>query len=255
MSSQRRAVSLALRRGRRAAPGYLGHGDLSSSLLYVVPLFLAYELGVIFSPTVNGVDFVTRAMLAAVGNDRVHYLLAHLGLAAAFSVVLVYLRRRRAVPAPTLAALVIESAIYALTLGSFIVLVMEKLLGFSGLLAVPGVIELPAAGQAIITSLGAGVHEELVFRLGLMGGGAALLGGVLGLSRPLAVVLAMVGSSLLFSAVHHLGPLGDPFDLQVFTYRALAGAIFGTIFYFRSLAHAVYTHALYDIYVLILRGG
>jgi hypothetical protein len=29
--------------------------------------------------------------------------------------------------------------------------------------------------------------------------------------------------------------------------------VFGVIFYFRSLAHAVYTHFLYDAYVLILR--
>ena len=59
--------------------------------------------------------------------------------------------------------------------------------------------------------------------------------------------------ALLFSGAHHVGPLGDPFTLPVFTYRVLAGVIFGLIFYYRSLAHAVYTHFLYDVYVLVLR--
>ena len=33
----------------------------------------------------------------------------------------------------------------------------------------------------------------------------------------------------------------------------LAGVAFGLIFYFRSLAHAVYAHFLYDVYVMVLR--
>ena len=53
---------------------------------------------------------------------------------------------------------------------------------------------------------------------------------------------------------HHVGPYGDPFARGVFTYRALAGVVFGLVFYYRSLAHAVYTHFLYDFYVLVVRG-
>jgi membrane protease YdiL (CAAX protease family) len=104
----------------------------------------------------------------------------------------------------------------------------------------------------VVLSLGAGVHEELVFRLGLMGGGtAALL--LAGLGRGPSVAIALVVSAVLFSAAHHAGPLGEPFDRGVFVYRALAGVVFGLVFYFRSLAHAVYTHFLYDVWVLILR--
>jgi hypothetical protein len=60
-------------------------------------------------------------------------------------------------------------------------------------------------------------------------------------------------SSALFSAAHHVGPLGDPLRLGVFTYRMLAGIVFGLIFWFRGFAVAVYTHALYDMYVMLLR--
>ena len=58
-------------------------------------------------------------------------------------------------------------------------------------------------------------------------------------------------SSTLFSAIHHLGPLGDPFSVWVFTFRLLAGLVFGVIYWFRGFAVAVYTHALYDMYVLL----
>jgi Type II CAAX prenyl endopeptidase Rce1-like len=91
-----------------------------------------------------------------------------------------------------------------------------------------------------------------VFRLGAFAGGAALLR-LLGLRSTPAVLIAFLASSALFSAAHHLGAAGEPFALPVFVYRTLAGCIFAAIFYYRSLAHAVYTHALYDVYVMVLR--
>jgi membrane protease YdiL (CAAX protease family) len=102
-------------------------------------------------------------------------------------------------------------------------------------------------------SLGAGVYEEIVFRLGLLGGLAAAFQRLLSWRRLTAVSAAFVLSSLAFSAVHHLPPLGDPFSIEVFTFRALAGVCFGLLFWFRGLAVAVYTHAFYDLYVLLLR--
>ena len=63
----------------------------------------------------------------------------------------------------------------------------------------------------------------------------------------------MLVSSLLFSAAHHLGPLGESLRIGVFTYRTLAGLFFATLFHFRSFAIAVYTHTFYDIYVLLVQ--
>jgi hypothetical protein len=72
--------------------------------------------------------------------------------------------------------------------------------------------------------------------------------------RFLSLASAFVLSSLLFSAAHHIPPYGDPLELGVFTFRFLAGMIFASLFWFRGFAVAVYTHALYDLYVLIIRG-
>ena len=81
----------------------------------------------------------------------------------------------------------------------------------------------------------------------------ALFERALGWGRWVALVLAFVISSLAFSAVHHIPPYGDPLTVGVFTFRALAGVCFGLLYWFRGFAVAVYTHALYDVYVLLLR--
>ncbi len=215
-------------------------------------MFLAYEVGVLFSSSVNGVDFVSRSVFSLVGTRR-NYLILHAALAGGFLSYLLYLRRRRAFSVRELALpMLIESCVYALTLGTFIVFVMQNMLGFSEGLAVGGELALGKTGESIVISLGAGVHEELVFRLALMSGVAWALMRT-GMTRGWAVSAALLASAVIFSLAHHVGPHGDPFGMGVFTYRTLAGAIFGLIFYYRSLAHAVYSHFLYDFYVLVVR--
>ena len=226
----------------------LGHGDLSTSLICIFPLYLVYAIGIAFLPAMNGVDFVSRNLIALLGGSRENYLIAHAVLACLFLVGVLVSRRshnginRRFLP------MLLESTIYALTLGSLIWFVMHRIFGFQPL-AVGGLGEL---GRSVVLSFGAGVHEEIVFRLGAFAGGAALLR-IFGLRHNVAVLIAFLFSSALFSAAHHLGAAGEPFTLSVFVYRTLAGCVFATIFYYRSLAHAVYTHALYDVYVMILR--
>lgn len=225
---------------------------LATSLILIAPLYLAYEVGVMFSTTMNGADFVTYALFGAVGGSRRNFLLLHLVLAVLLLVLVVRMRRRGQLSAASLAPLCAESAAWALLLGTVMVLVVQRLFGLVAVMAAGDPLVLGDAGQAVVISLGAGVHEELVFRLALMGGGAALLR-KLGARAPVAAGLALAASALLFAAAHHLGPHGEPFEVPVFTFRALAGAAFGLIFWYRSLAHAVYTHAFYDLYVLVIR--
>jgi membrane protease YdiL (CAAX protease family) len=105
----------------------------------------------------------------------------------------------------------------------------------------------------VIMSFGAGVYEETVFRLGMLGGLVALFERLLGLRRFVALTVGLLLSSAAFSAVHHLGPLGDPLAVWIFVFRMLAGLIFGLLFWFRGFAVAVYTHAIYDVIVLVFR--
>ena len=216
----------------RSAPacGPYGHGDLAASIVLVFPLLLAYEIGVLFAGRVNGADVVTRALYAIVGS-RGAYLLVHAIAAVAFLLWIRRARRWDTLRLEIALPVVLEAAIYALTLGGAITLILERVLGMG------------AAGD-LIGALGAGVHEELVFRLGLLAGIVSVLR-----QRRGAFPIALVVSSLLFAAAHHAGVHGEPFTWHAFAFRALAGAAFGAIFWYRSFAHAVYAHVLYDLVV------
>lgn len=217
------------------AASLTGHGDLGASLVLIFPLVLIYEIGVLFAGQVNGADLVTRAVFAAAGSRT-----AYLAIYAAIAVgVLIWIRRSRrwdtlglALAGPVL----LEAALYALSLGALVSLIVDRMLGLG--LTVP----------SVISAIGAGVHEELVFRLALIAGLIALMRGRSGpLGSRLTVALAIAVSALVFAAAHHVGRLGEPWTVHAFAFRAVAGAVFGAIFWFRSLAHAVYAHVLYDV--------
>jgi hypothetical protein len=212
-----------------------GHGDLGSSLVLIFPLLLAYEIGVLFAGRVNGADLVTRAVYSVAGS-RTAYLAIYAIIAVGFLLWIRHTRRWGTLRLELAGPVILEAALYALTLGAVVSLIIDRLLGLGVGLTMP----------SVISALGAGVHEELVFRLGL-------IAGLVALARPLGhragVVIAVVLSSLAFAAAHHLGAHGEPWTVHAFAFRAVAGAAFAAIFWFRSLAHAVYAHVLYDILV------
>jgi len=226
---------------KRSATTYTGHGDLAASLVLIAPLLLAYEVGVLFGGRVNGADLVTRAMFNAAGSRTV-YLAIYALVAVGFVIWIRHTRRWGTLRLELAGPVILEAALYALTLGALVSLIVDRL---------PGrLFGLGLSGSSLISALGAGVHEELVFRLGLI---AALIA----LGRPVArligrritVVLAVAASSLVFAAAHHVGAHGEPWTVHAFAFRAVAGAAFAAMFWFRSLAHAVYAHVLYDVLV------
>ena len=208
-----------------------GHGDLEASLVLIFPVLLAYEIGVLFAGSVAGADVVTRAMYVALGS-RTLYLLVHAAIALLFLLWARRASRWGALRMDVALPVVLEAAIYAFTLGAAIQLVLHH------------VLHLSLDGNSVISALGAGVHEELVFRLGILCAIVSMMRGSRA-SFPVALII----SSLLFAGAHHLGPRGEPFTAHAFAFRALAGAAFGAIFWYRSLAHAVYAHVLYDLVI------
>jgi hypothetical protein len=226
--------------------------NLLTSLILVFPLFLVYQVGVLFTlPMLNGADFVTTLLFSSLGLALKGYLIFLGGVVGLFGLALGLLKGKQHFNGRVFLPVLLESTIYALTMGSFIVLVMTKVLGFPPSLAVG----LPEQGLAtrLVMSLGAGVYEETVFRLGLLGGSIVALEKIVGMARWAAIFGAFVLSSVIFSFMHYLPPMGDPFTFGSFTFRVLAGLVFGLLFKLRGFAVAVYTHAFYDIFVLVIR--
>jgi hypothetical protein len=227
--------------------------NLLTSLVLVFPLLLIYQVGVLFTlPMLNGADFLTVFLFRNLHLSTTAYLAYTAIVAVLFAIAVGVLRRRQRFDARLVVPVLIESAIYALTMGSLIVLVMTRLFGISPRLA-GGVMAQQGFGTRIVMSLGAGVYEETVFRLGIFTGLVVLMEKVIGLGRWVAVVIALAVSAVLFSAMHHIPPYGDPLRVGIFTFRCLAGVFFGLLFWFRGFAVAVYTHALYDLYVLLVQ--
>lgn len=100
----------------------------------------------------------------------------------------------------------------------------------------------------IITFVGAGIYEEVLFRLFLITGLAAILKCAF-VPGWIAALLAGIGSAILFAAAHHLGPYGEPMDRFRFLYRVTAGIYFAILYWTRGFGVAVGAHALYDVLV------
>lgn len=234
---------------------YLTHRvDPLTSLFLVIPLFLVYQIGTLAmmdcssgrcSWRSNGVDFLTGNLLALTGGSRLAY--AVMALAASLAIVggVLWARRGSKLGTKSFAPVLIESTILASIVGPTSIL-LSRAIGLGALGADSWI-------GNIVTSCGAGLHEELVFRAGMFAGLAWLLKRS-GQKPWLAYVSAGVLSSLAFSFVHHLGPLGEPFTLRAFVFRVFMGGLFAVIYRVRGFAIAAWTHAIYDIWVLTLRG-
>ena len=113
-------------------------------------------------------------------------------------------------------------------------------------LAAPPVLNVAAFGQ-VVTYVGAGVYEEVMFRMLLFGGLAAVLRAAL--PGRAAVGLAALAAALTFAAAHHFGPHGEALDGFNFVFRTLAGLYFTLVYRLRGFGVAVGAHACYDVLV------
>ena len=100
-----------------------------------------------------------------------------------------------------------------------------------------------------VLSIGAGLYEELVFRVVLVGGMFWVMKSLF--KKPaMAYIIAAIVGALIFSAVHYVGAFGDSFTLASFSFRFLFGLVLNGIFLVRGFGIAAWTHAIYDILVV-----
>lgn len=110
----------------------------------------------------------------------------------------------------------------------------------------------------VVTGIGAGIYEELVFRLILICLLMLLFQDVLRLTHIKSIVLSVLISAALFSAHHHIvfvgGQLGltAAFNWTEFCFRTIAGIYFAILFAIRGFGVTAGTHAFYDIIATII---
>ena len=109
-----------------------------------------------------------------------------------------------------------------------------------------------SAPTRLMVSLGAGLYEELVFRVFLVSGIVLLVTRVFRWERRTAIAVGVIAGAFIFSAFHYIGPYGDAFQLQSFVFRMVAGLFFSGLYVTRGFGITAWTHALYDVFVLLL---
>jgi len=211
-----------------------------------LPMFLGYHLGVVFLPVRNAADVVTSELIALADNNLIAYGGLTLAIGATFVGVLAVLGRGVELKWNRFAVLAAEGVVYAVA--------MRLIAGYVvGRLFLGSAANDPFTG--VVMSLGAGFYEEIAFRVLLFGLGAKLwhlmYPDLLGAKRMVITVGWGLVAAAAFSGWHHVGALGDPFDLRVFVFRWVCGLVFTVIYAWRGFAPAVWTHALYDMWVLV----
>lgn len=216
--------------------------------MLTIPVYLVYHLGVLLIDTRNGVDLVSSLTFRLLDASVLGYVGVTLGVALALFVAGWTLRGKHRVHPAALVPVLLESAALALLMAFSVGWATQQLARALSVGAGLGALD------RVVLSAGAGFHEELVFRVGLVSGGARVLQRAGGLGARAAFGWALVGSALAFSAVHHLGALGDAWSAQVFLFRVLAGLYLSAVYWLRGFAAAVYTHTLYDLLVFFWLG-
>ena len=226
------------------------------AVLFALPLLLAYEALVAASGATggsvrNGADALFAAVFTAVAGPNGPVVFG--GLLVGIGAWLAWRDRRGALKASWFAAMFAESVALAVATAVVVGTVTAQLLGRVGLLAAgTGPVDALSLVDRLTVSLGAGLYEELLFRVVLVGGLTWVGRSALGWRDGAASAVAVAVSALVFSAFHYVGASGDAFTVASFTFRALAGVWFSVLYVFRGFGIAAWTHALYDIGVLVL---
>lgn len=243
--------------------------NASSSLWYAylacLPLFVLYEL-LMWIGRLNAPETADIRLTAELWVQQLLFCIHHNTLLLSLLVILLlggiiwYLEggRRPMLRLRWFLMMILEAAFWA---GVLAVLV-TGLLGFlwyAGAQIIPGMAALAAAEgvssiyelsfiQRMALSLGAGLYEELVFRVLLVFG--LFYGLNYFMKEHRAQISAILIAAFLFSLVHYIGPFGDAFTLYSFLFRMIFGLALNALLLIRGFGITAWTHALYDIFVL-----
>jgi len=215
-----------------------------TSLVFLLPFMVVYELGtrLISGVPVHAFTLLRRFfdLFGATG--------AYLPALAVVGILLAWHIARRdpwQVDVSTLIGMLFESASLAIPLIAMNFVAVRYLA-----LSAPASASSAARGMLVL-SLGAGIYEELVFRLILFTALHALFFDVMGMRKFYGYLLIVASSSVLFAQYHYWA--GEPFLWRTFVFRVLGGTYFGALFVLRGFGITAGTHAAYDLIIVLLR--
>ena len=220
--------------GQRAERYWVESRRPLASLVFIAPLLIIYETGVLLLGVQNGADAFMRRLLDLLGFGQ-HFLLPILTICILLGWH--YLSRQSwQLSGGIISAMAVESLMLGVCL--WVISFMQNSLVPLGICGTV---------KSAVGFLGAGIYEELLFRLILL----SLLAWALrraGTKPLVSMIFAVIISSLLFAAAHHVGSSGEwPILWSDFLFRFLAGIFFSIVYIYRGFGIAAGSHAAYDI--------
>jgi hypothetical protein len=231
------------------------------SLTFALPLLLLYEAlafslsGHDFAGVRNGADVLLKSLFIALGGQKGLIVFGALLVGVGGWLVWRDWKGRYTDPR-VFAMMALESILYALVFGLVASTLTTLLLPGLATRAQASALALYSEMQwspltQLMISLGAGIYEELLFRVLLVSGLAWLMGRFFHWRPTAAGVFAVIVGALIFSAFHYIGPYGDDLALASFTFRAIAGLLFSVLYLIRGFGITAWTHALYDVFLAL----
>lgn len=220
------------------------------SYLISLPLLLLYEVLIFISQPATdtqvriSVDVWIRSLFSNIGYDVLSIILI---LVALLGVFILYRERDKlsTLNFSYFLGMIFEAMAYAYLLALLISQTLEALLQ----MVQTSPVESLTTMQQLALSLGAGLYEELFFRVILVTG-LIFLFKYLFSKKWMAVTAAVLLAAAIFSMVHYIGVMGDPFTFGSFLFRFLFGLALNGIYVWRGFGMAAWTHALYDVLVV-----
>ena len=221
----------------------------SSSPLYsfiiTLPIFLTYELGIFWMRNIefnyiqNGADVLIEQAILRLGFDVI-YVSSIIFLFVLL--IIIYYQKHHfnslSISRPYLGAMFLESIVYAI--------ILFFLMGNLYLMDV----STNDLYCNIILSLGAGIYEELIFRVLLIYIFYQSIKFLFRLSKFSTNFYAVIFSAILFSSFHFIG--AESFNQEAFAVRFIAGIFLAFLYVQRGFGITAITHSFYDIFVIFL---
>lgn len=215
------------------------------SLYFLLPLLVVYEIGAL---SMLGSTQLTATRLlgqffAVFGVTGVHLP----AIAVVGALLGMHLARKRDpwTPEPKLyAVMLVESMVLAVPL----FVLMTVLLRDAAPAAAVSTIDWDVWRKNMVIGIGAGVYEELLFRLVGFALVSLITKDLLSLPDDVSVIIAVAATSLGFALIHFTGS-HNPFSMTKMLFYTIAGVYFGAIYLTRGFGIVVAAHAFYDALV------
>ena len=218
------------------------------SAVAALPLLVIYEILIVLSQSRywgirNAADVWIRTFLMAFDLQAQHITFVLIGISLALIPIAKSRARGIKLEANYFALMFAECLAFSLVLG----VLLQSILRLGGLSSGG-----PGSGliQNLALSIGAGLFEEIIFRVILFNLLFLLLSPLLK-RKVVAAVVSVLLASFLFSLSHYVGTIADTWQIYSFLFRWAAGLLFTVLYFVRGFAITAYTHALYDIWVLV----